>query len=72
MNKMSLTQSYQVYPKTQFLDQFYLIFFFKDLLFFIPKASVLNFADDNSLTSFASTLKVLLPILESEYEASIN
>ena len=46
--------------------------FFKDLLFFIPKASVLNFADDITLASFASTLKELLPILESECEAAIN
>ena len=37
--------------------------FFKDLSFFIPKASVLNFADDNTLASFASTLKELFPIL---------
>ena len=28
--------------------------------------------DDNTLTSFASTLKELLPILESECEAAIN
>ena len=45
--------------------------FFKDLLFFIPKASVLNFAD-NTWASFASTLKELLPVLESECEAAIN
>ena len=28
--------------------------------------------DDNTLTSFASTLKELLPVLESECEAAIN
>ena len=32
--------------------------FFNDFLFFIPKASVHKFADDNTLASFASTLKV--------------
>ena len=31
MNKASLTQSYQVYPKAQFSDQFYTIFFFIEL-----------------------------------------
>ena len=62
MNKVSLTQSYQLYPKAQFLYQFYLIFF----------STVHNFADDNTLASFASTLKELLPILESECEAAIN
>ena len=46
--------------------------FFNDFFFFIPKASVHNFADDNTLASFASTLKDLLPILESEFEAAIN
>ena len=46
--------------------------FFNDFFFFIPKTSVHNFADDNTLASFASTLKELLPILESECEAAIN
>ena len=31
--------------------------FFDDIFFFIPKTSVLNFTDDNTLASFASTLK---------------
>ena len=67
--KVSLTQSYQVYPKAQFSDQF---FFFNHFFFLIPKASVHNFADDNTLASFACTLKELLSILESECEAAIN
>ena len=46
--------------------------FFKDFFFFIPKALVHNFAHDNTLSSFASTLKELLPILKSECEAAIN
>ena len=70
MNKASLTQSYQVYPKAQFSDQFYIIFFLTALVF-IPKVSVHNFAD-NTLASFASTLEELLPILESEREAKTN
>ena len=63
MNKGSLTQLYQVYPKAQFSNQFYVIFFCKDFFFFIPKTSVHN---------FAKTLKELLPILKSECEAAIN
>ena len=71
MNKASLTQSYQVFLKGQFLEQLYLIFFLDDL-FFIPKVSVHNVADDNTLPSFASTLKQLLPVAESECEVAIN
>ena len=71
MNKMILTQSYQVYPKAQFYDNFFNVFF-NDFFFFIPKASVHNLADDNTLASFASTLKDLLPILESKCQAAIN
>ena len=46
--------------------------FFNNFFFFIPKASVHNFAVDNTLASFASTLKELMSILESECEAVIN
>ena len=71
-NKASLTQSYQMQPKAQFSDQFYLIFFSTTFFFFIPKASVHNFADDNTLSSFASTIEELVPISEQEYETAIN
>ena len=40
--------------------------FFNDFFFFIPKASVHNFADDNTLCSFAKTLRGLVMILECE------
>ena len=46
--------------------------FFSDFFFFISKASVHNFADDNTLASFASTLKEFLPILESEFQTAMN
>ena len=36
--------------------------FFNDFFFFIPKAPVHNFADDNTLCSFAKTLRVLVTI----------
>ena len=46
--------------------------FFNDFFFFIPRASFHNFADDNTLASFASRLEELLPILESECKTAIN
>ena len=61
-----------MYPKAQFLDRFCLILSFNDFFFFIPKASVHNFADDNTLYSFAKTLRGLVTILQSECEAAIN
>ena len=54
------------------MEQFYLIFFFSNFFYFVPKASVHNFADEDTLASFASTLKELLSILESECEAATN
>ena len=46
--------------------------FFNEFFFFIPKASVYNFADENTLAIFASTIKELLQILEPECEITIN
>ena len=40
--------------------------FFNDLFYFIDKASVYDFADDNSLSAFESNIKNLKLILESE------
>ena len=45
---------------------------FKDFFFFIPKVSVHNFVDDNTLACFESTTKKLLLILESECETATN
>ena len=44
--------------------------FFNIFLFFIPKASVRNFADDNTLCSSAKTLNGLVTILQSECETT--
>ena len=46
--------------------------FFNDFFFFIPKASVHNFVDGNTLHSFAKTLRQLVTILQSECETAIN
>ena len=40
--------------------------FFNDFVYFIYKASVHNFADDNSLSAFESNIKNLKLILQSE------
>ena len=46
--------------------------FFNYLFYFIDKASVQNFADDNSLCSFESNIKNLKLILESESKTVIS
>ena len=46
--------------------------FFNDLFYFIDKASVYDFADDNSLSAFESNIKNLKLILESESEKAIS
>ena len=46
--------------------------FFNDFFFFLCNVSVHNFADDNTLSSFARTVKNLVSILESESSCAIN
>ena len=46
--------------------------FFNDFFYFIDKASVHNFADDNSLSAFESNIKNLKLIVESESKAAIS
>ena len=46
--------------------------FFNDFFFFIKHATVHNFADDNTLSSFAKTFEKLKKILESESECAID
>ena len=46
--------------------------FFNDFFFFLCNVSVHNFADDNTLSSFARTVKNLVSILESESNCAIN
>ena len=45
--------------------------FFNDFFYFILVASAHNFADDNTLSSFAKTIENLISILESESEIAI-
>ena len=46
--------------------------FFNDFFYFILLASAHNFADGNTLSSFAKTIENLISILESESEIAIN
>ena len=46
--------------------------FFNDFFYFIDKASVHNFADDNSLSAFESNIKNLKLILETESKKAIS
>ena len=46
--------------------------FFNDFFYFILVTSAHNFADDNTLSSFAKTIENLISILESESETTIN
>ena len=43
-----------------------------DLFFFVALASLYNFADDNTLSAFATTVSRLMKILESESEVAID
>ena len=43
-----------------------------DLFFFVVLASLYNFADDNTLSAFATTVSELIKILESESEVVID
>ena len=43
-----------------------------DLFFFVALASLYNFADDNTLSAFTTTVSRLIKILESESEVGIN
>ena len=46
--------------------------FINDFFYFIRNASVHNFADDNTITSFAKSVTNLIKILEDESKAAIN
>ena len=72
MNKASLIQIILGVPQGSIFGPVLFNTFFNDFFFFIPKASVHNFADEYTVASFANTLEELLPILESECEVAIN
>ena len=59
-----------VVPQSSIFGSILFNIFFNDFFFFIPKESVHNFADDNTLCSFAKTLRGL--VLQSECETAIK
>ena len=46
--------------------------FYNDFFYFVLVASAQNFADDNTVLTFAKTIENLISILESESEIAIN
>ena len=46
--------------------------FFNDFYYFIENAKVHNFADDNTLTTFAQNVRNLISVLESESNIAID
>ena len=46
--------------------------FFNDFYYFMKNVNVHNFADDNTLTTFAKNVETLISILESESKIAID
>ena len=47
-------------------------YFFNDFIYFTEKASVQNFADDNTLGMFEETIQNLIALLENESNTDIE
>ena len=46
--------------------------FFNDFYYFIKNANVHNFADDNTLTTFAQSIRALISVLKSQSNIAID
>ena len=46
--------------------------FINDLIYFIKELDIINYADDNTISSYAKSIPELIKILESESEIAIN
>ena len=59
-------------PQGSILSRILFNLFINDLLFFIKKANLANFADDNTIYTASKVIIILLEILQSELEEAIN
>ena len=62
----------RVYHKDLFLVQSYLNLYINDLFLYIKKATLHNYADDNTLTAFSNSTPNLVKILEQESNVAID
>ena len=69
---MNLTRLFLVYLKVLSWDLFFSIVSLNDFYYFIENAKVHNFADDNTLTTFAQIVRNLISVLESESNIAID
>ena len=59
-------------PQGTFVGPILFNCFFNDFFYFIEKASVHNFADDNTLSMFEETIQNLIALLETESNTAIE
>ena len=59
-------------PQGSIVDPILFNCFFNDFFYFIEKASVHNFADDNTLSMFEETIQNLIALLETESNTAIE
>ena len=72
VNKITFEEIISGAPQGSIVGPILFNFFFNDFFYFILVASAHNFADDNTLSSFAKTIENLISLLESEREITIN